>query len=354
MRLASVRPLLLLLAVAACEGSGPAALDEAGVRADLSAATAAVGSPATASLGALGPQISAAIGGLGVVADVPAALLADPNAVVAREELRARLLDRDRSVLADLPQVALGRTFVYDTLEDRYVVSDRAGAPANGVRFVLYAVDTATDEIQLPLSETGYADLTRSITDQAIMARVEAYLGVASAVKVLDYSATVSGTVTAPRITVAGFARNAGDSLTFSLVSALSLANQTIAIDWRAAVPSRGLASRVQQTISGGDLPSVMIDGLLQSASGNVGIGGTILRDTGGTLTVTVNGRTFATITVDAFGDETPTILNAQGQPLTEQQADMLEDIMDWFEDAFDFYEDLLDPVEHLLDLVLP
>lgn len=356
MRLASVRSLLLLTTVslAACESDGPAALDEAGVRADLSAATAAVGSPATAALGALGPQISAAIGGIGVIADVPASLLSDPNAVIAREELRTRMLSRDRSVLADLPQVALGKTFVYDTLEDRYVMSERAGAPANGVRFILYAVDTATDDIQLPLTETGYADLSRAITNQAIVARVEAYLGVQSPVKVLDYAATVSGTITAPQIVVAGFAKNASDSLTFSLTSAISLANSTIGIDWRAAVPSRGLASRVQQTITGGEVPSVMINGLLESGSGNVGISGTILRETGGTLTVSVNNKTFATITVDSFGDETPTILNGQGQPLTEQQVDMLEDILDWFEDAFDFYEDLLDPVENLLDLALP
>jgi hypothetical protein len=68
---------------------------------------------------------------------------------------------------------------------------------------------------------------------------------------------------------------------------------------------------------------------------------------------VSANGNTFATISVDSFDDESPTILNAQGQPLTNAQREMLEDIMDWFEDAFDFYEDLLDPVEHLLDLAM-
>lgn len=352
-----LRPILLLatFALAACDGAtGPRALDEAGLRADLSAASAAVSNAATSSLGTLGPEISAAIGGLGVVADLPASLLEDPSALVAREELRARLLDRDASVLADIPHVALGKTFVYDTLADGYVVSARAGAPANGVRFILYAVDTAADVIQLPLVETGYADLTRTITNQAIVARVEAYAGVASVVKVLDYSAAVSGTIVAPQIVVSGFAKNATDSLTFSLTSAISLATSTISIDWIAAVPSRGLVSRVQQTLSGGQIPSVTIDGRLSSHAGDIGIVGTIVQTTGGILTVKVNGKTFATIAVDSFDDETPTILNAQGQPLTDEQQDMLEDIMDWFEDAFDFYEDLLDPVEHLLDFVTP
>lgn len=356
MRSTHTRPLILLLAfsVAACDAAtGPRALDEAGVRADLTAASAAMGNAATASLGTLGPEISAAIGGLGVVADLPASLLEDPSALVAREELRARLLDRDASVMADLPQAALGKTFVYDTLEERYVVSERTGAPANGVRFILYAVDTAADVIQLPLVETGYADLTRTITNQSIVARVEAFAGVANVVKVLDYAAEISGTIVAPQIVVAGFAKNATDSLTFSLTSALSLAASTISIDWRAAVPTRGLVSRVQQTITGGESPSVAIDGLLTSDHGNVGIAGSILQATGGTLLVSVNGNAFATIAVDSFDDETPTILNAQGQPLTEAQREMLEDIMDWFEHAFDFYEDLMDPVEHLLDLAV-
>ncbi len=343
--------LLAMLSLAACEGAtGPGALDEAGVRADLTAASAAVGNPAGASLAALGPRISAAIGGLGVVADLPASLLEDPSAVVEREALRHRLLDRDASVLADLPQVALGRTFVYDTLEDRYVLSERTGAPANGVRFILYAVDTVADEILLPLVETGHADLTRTITDQAIIARVEAYAGVADPVKVLDYAAAISGTIVAPQIVVSGFARNATDSLAFSLTSAISLANSTISIDWRAAVPSRGLVSRVQQTLTGGESPSVTIDGLLESPSGNVGIIGTVVRETGGTLMVSVNGSPFATIAVDSFGDETPTILNASGAPLTDAQGAMLEQIMRWFDAAFDLYEDLLDPVERLLD----
>lgn len=355
MRSTRSRPLLLLAFVAAaCDGStGPRALDEAAVRADLTAASAAMSNAATASLGTLGPEISSAIGGLGVVADLPSALLEDPSALVAREELRARLLDRDASVLADLPQIALGKTFVYDTLEGRYVVSAREGAPANGVRFILYAVDTAADEIQLPLAETGYADLTRTVTNTSIIARVEAYAGVANVVKVLDYSATLSGTIVAPQIVVSGFAKNASDSLTFTLTSAVSLATSTISIDWLAAVPTRGLVSRVQQTLTGGESPSVAIDGLLESTHGSVGIVGTILQASGGTLTVSANGSTFATIAVDSFDDESPTILNAQGQPLTDAQREMLEDIMDWFEHAFDFYEDLLDPVEHLLDLAI-
>lgn len=349
MRHAPSRPFLLAaaFALAACDGTtAPLVLDEEGLRGDVTAAASAVSNPATVSLSALGPEISAAIGGVGAVAEVPVALLGDPTGFVAREALRARLLDRDRSVLTDLPQLVLGKTFVWDTTADRYVLSELAGAPANGVRFLLYAIDPVTHEIVVPLAQTGYVDITRTVTNQSLVARVEAYAG---QVKVLDYAAAVSGTIVAPRFVVSGFVRNATDSLAFELTSALSLAAHTIEIDWRAAVPTRGLSSRVQQTITGGEAPQVMLDGRLQSANGKVRIFGTILQATGGTLTVDVNDDLFATIAVESFDDEDPTILNAQGEPLTEQQREMLEEIMDWFEEAFDFYEDLLDPVERLL-----
>lgn len=354
MRSRTLRSLLsLTLIAAACESAtAPAPLDPAGVQADLSAASSAVSAPATVSLGALGPQIGLALDGAGGalgMADLPAALLKDPNALTAGAERGARVLGGGTASV--IPQAALGKTFEYDAELERYAAGQRAGAPANGVRFVLYAVDPITDALVFPLVETGYVDLTRSVTNQALTARVEAYSGGQAPAKVLDYAVSVQGTITNPTVIVAGFARNGVDSLTFTLNSTVSLATSTIAIDWRTALPSRGLSSRVEQTITGGEVPQVVIDGLLESQSGRVGITGTIAAQSGGTLTVKVNGSTFATITVDGPEDETPTILNAQGQPPTPAEAAMLRQILGWFQAAFETYEDLLDPVDRLLDL---
>lgn len=353
--LRSLLALSLLAVSAACESAtAPTPLDPAGLQADLAAASSAASAPASVSLGALGGQIGLALadaGGAVLLADLPSALLKDPNAVLERAELRARIMDGSGTASA-IPQAALGRTFEFDTILDRYAIGQRTGAPANGVRFVLYAVDVVTEALVFPLVETGYADLTRAVTDQAITARVEAWSGGLTPVKVLDYAASVQGTVTNPTILVAGFARNATDSVTFSLSSTVSFANQTIALDWRTALPARGLASRVQQTITGGESAQVAIDGLLQSGSGDVGITGTLFAQSGGTLIVRVNGDTFASITLDGLEDGTPTILNAQGQPLSESEQAMLRQILEWFEGAFDTYEDLLEPVARLLDIV--
>ena len=38
--------------------------------------------------------------------------------------------------------------------------TDRTGAPANGVRFLLYAVDPVTFQPVEPLVEAGYVDIT--------------------------------------------------------------------------------------------------------------------------------------------------------------------------------------------------
>lgn len=345
---------LALLAGAACSDStGPATLDPGALEADLVGANNAVAAPAVVSFTAVGAEIDAALvlmGGGAVVADLPAALVVNPKAVLERAELRARLLTQGGEAAA-IPAGALGATFEYDVQLGRYVKGIRTGAPAAGVRFILYAVDPATRAKIIPLVETGYVDLTRTVNSQSATARVEVFGGGTNLVKVLDYSATVSGLIVSPTILVEGFAKHQADSLVFSLRSSLSLANQTIDIDWRTALPSRSLTSRVQQTILGGSAPSVTIDGLLTSASGRVGITGTIDQASGGTLTVKVDGQTFATIAVTSTEDESPVILNKDGQPLSSREQAVLRQILEWFHQAFDTYEALLRPVARLLDV---
>jgi hypothetical protein len=53
----------------------------------------------------------------------------------------------------------LGKTFVYDPAQKRYIIDPaRAGAPANGVRFILY--DETSNGDPIAGREIGYADLT--------------------------------------------------------------------------------------------------------------------------------------------------------------------------------------------------
>jgi len=339
-----------LLMTAAC--SDPIApLDPQGVQADVGVAAAVLGTAPALSLGALGPTINFALadqGGAASVLALPMALINDPNALVKREKLRAQART-EMTTASVIPAPLLGVTMEFSVAQQRYVVGERVGAPENGVRFVLYAVDPVTEDIVVPLVETGYVDLTRTVANQAATARVEAFSNNGGLGKVLDYSVSIGGLLVSPTALVSGFARNGEDSLAFSLTSAFSLQNSTIEIDWRTALPTRGLTSRMQHTITGGEVGTIDIDGRIASRNGSVAITGTISQGTGGTLTVSTNGDRFATITVSP--ETEPVILNAQGQPPTEAQVAMLRQIIDWFEDAFDVYEDLLDPVETLLDI---
>ncbi len=349
--------LSLFAVVTACDGVvAPAPpLDEAGVVADLAAANEAAGNPAVSALAVLGTEIGVALGAdggaLGVAA-LPAHLLQDA-AKASKSPALQRLVVSDGTTAASIPAAALGRTFVYDTAFARYVVSDLVGAPFDGVRFVLYAVDPITDRVVLPLAQTGFADITRTLDGAIATVRLEAFAGGATPEKVLDYTATVSG-APVPTALVQGFARHGGDSLTFRLVTAVSLVASRYSLDWRSAVPTRAFATRVTQALTvSGETITVAIDALLRSGSRSISMTGTVDGATGGTITVKLDGETFATIETVGALEADPVILGPAGGPLTPAQESMLRALFRWFAQAFGFFGTLLSPVEHLLSFAI-
>ena len=62
--------------------------------------------------------------------------------------------------VADSSRSVLGHTFVIDVGTGEYAPDDgRGGAPLDGTRFILYAVDSTARSVVLPLSEIGYVDV---------------------------------------------------------------------------------------------------------------------------------------------------------------------------------------------------
>lgn len=351
---------LVTLVATACGDDGPtypSVFDPAALQSELGSAEAALTAPATRSFSLVGYDIDYALlqlGGGGAALDLPALLLAEEGATPsARVVERARLLtDGELRTAAAIPPAALGGTFEWDVTTDQYQLGDREGAPANGVRFILYAIDPITDRPAEPLVEAGYVDLTRSATTNSATARVQVFGGTVNPVKVLDYSASIEGTVTVPTVRVSGFAKNASDSLNFSLTTSVSLAAQSITLDWRTSLPTRDLASRVRQTISGDDEgpASISLDSWIQSANGRVDLDGVVNEATGGTLVVRVNGDVFAQMTLAASEDTDPVITGATGAPLTAEEEELLRRIFLWFGESFLVYLTLLAPVGTLLD----
>lgn len=100
------------------------------------------------------------------------------------------------------PSDALGKTYVWDPTRGAYVQSTLTGAPANGVRFLLYVIDPATETPALPLRELGYLDLTDRSSGHADTLGVVVALGTAT---VADYVIAGSSSLSSFTLTAAGY-----------------------------------------------------------------------------------------------------------------------------------------------------
>lgn len=342
-----------LLALGACGDDGPSApsvFDPVALQGDLGFAAEAMTAPATESFAAIGFMIDYALGGFGgggLVVEAPALLL--EGALKPKAELKQRLRTQASLKMASaIPAELLGETFEYDPETGEYAPGNRTGAPNNGVRFVLYAIDPLQGTPVVPLVEVGRADLTRTGSSTSAVARVQVVSG--AAVTVLDYQASVEGSATSPRIEVEGFARNGDDRLDFELATSFSLASDEITINWRTEMPTRGLTTRLEQRFVDGSNPRFTIDAAVISENGRVDLDGTVTENSGGTLTVKVNNETFARMILETAESEEPVIENAQGEPLTEEETETLHQIFEWFAGAFFTYISLLAPMGTLLD----
>jgi hypothetical protein len=242
-----------------------------------------------------------------------------------------------------------GDTFVYDPDTGEYAVDPaRTGAPANGVRFVIYEVRITGEPIVE--EEIGYADLIDEGDDseEDVALRL---LVVSDDVTVLDYRTTVDLTLTSGAITVDGFLRGErGEQLDFAIevVGTHQLEHSTLEISFDLGIDARdfsivGSVHGVEEGAEGeGDVELVV-----QHRDDEVRL---VMNGSEGQLdgSIHLNGQLFATVTGDA---ENPTILSADGDPLTPREMHVLHHIVDVVEDVFDFLEDLVDPVDEIVFL---
>ncbi len=132
------------------------------------------------------------------------------------------------------PTNFLGATFEWDDGLQRYAITERTGAPANGVRFILYAVDPFSGNPAMPLSEIGFLDLTDEGSASATRLNVYAETG---GIARLDYTVTATyallGDVIEATATGAGFISNGTRTLDFDLVQTVGFntADETMRVD---------------------------------------------------------------------------------------------------------------------------
>ncbi len=339
----------LLVGACADESTAPAnATNLSPLSADANVVSSVLDSPTAASLMAMGPSMDLAIGGSALVGSAIGFRATDlQSAKVAGRQLYQRLQGgaAPNTVADVIPQALTGRTLVFDPSFQRYVLSDRTGAPASGVRFVLYTINPLTNRPEEPLTEVGYADITRTATSTSISGRVEAFSGTTAPVKVMDYTATLTGVVVSPQVSVVGFAANGADRLEFTMTSSINVAQQQITINNQATVPTQSILVAVNVALSlSENSEAITMDGRIESPDGTLRISGGTNASGAGSYTVTVNGSTFATITFTPNAAE-PTVVDAAGRPLTAEQVEALRQIFVMFGSAFEIFDGLSAPI---------
>lgn len=219
----------------------------------------------------------------------------------------------------------LGTTYVFDQSEGRYVPSRRGGAPANGVRFILYAVNPVTHETVVG-SEIGHADLLDEGRARASGIALRLLI-VSNSITYLDYAVTVDGTPRSGTLGIVGAMTDGTTRANFRIAAraAATLTGFTTTVDFDFAVPSRrfGVTAALENTLTRGAF-SENTHLTVRSEGGRIEY---VVRGDFENIdaTISVNGRRFATATGPRAH---PEIRGAGGEALTEQEAHALRRIL--------------------------
>jgi hypothetical protein len=338
----------LALLLAACGGDDDTPFNPQGTSDDMAAVSAAFDAPAVQSFNALGDDMDNAFAApvLGSSARIVQGAIQGPRLRTAGESVarsvRALAGPRGGVALAVIPAEYLGDTYEYDTGSSSYVLGERTGAPANGVRFIVYAVNAITGVPVTPLQEVGYADVLDESTATSDALRV---MLVSDGTTYLNYGVTASVGETEIRATIDGFVTDGTTQVDFDLDNVVSDAlGGSITLDYELDVPSRDVSLDYLIAMTGsGD--NANVDLSLQGPNGSVGIVGALTAGDG-VLTARANGGDFAVM--DFVDEEVEEITKPDGSALTTQEYGALFAIWTLVMKGFDIFEDLADPVDNL------
>ena len=193
---------------------------------------------------------------------------------------------------------ALGTTYVWDPATNSYVASSDSGAPANGERFMLYALSQRTGLPSVPLTSIGYVDLT----DSSAGATSVTLVGTPAAEPPATYA---SYSVAADGASLAGFVTDGTTRLDLNVGADSTTSPGTLREQTAIAVAGQDLRVDESVTVSGENGDTVRMTTDLRVASGGevVRAAGDVTLDTttnlgSGQMAVSVNDSAFATITL--------------------------------------------------------
>ncbi|MFN0177800.1 MAG: hypothetical protein ACKVZ0_03305 [Gemmatimonadales bacterium] len=335
----------VLMSAACSDGTGPgtdqSAFDARKVREGLTAIEQVSSNPVLTSFRALSGEIPTAASGNGPAASRLVGVVRDIAGMVAPTG--------GPSLIPVIRSSIRGKTMVYDATANKYVVAEgRTGAPANGVRFILY------EELEgrpNPAKEIGYSDLIDEKAASATSAGLRLKV-VSGQVTHLDYSFDLSGSLSATTVKVVGFLSDGTERINFDLTTTGQLFGRggTVTVDGKIEVPSQqfsitarlvgeagneGGAGQVDLTVkAGSDVIAVKWTGNANSVDAKV----------------TVNGTLFATVTGSPAN---PVIRGEGGRELTAEEMQALGQVVEFAQGVFELIGGLLAPAAALLLLGL-
>ncbi len=367
---------LIVLAAGACgDGSGPVAelQDPGALQSEADAVDDAFQTPQFRSLEALdglvdftalpSPGLGAVAALVGVTRPSRSDAHATPQqAMAARAQSIRRLLSSSSASASPsltppvIPGGSLGVTYEWDEVAAQYADFGTPGAPANGVRFVLYAVDPFTGEPASPLNSVGYVD----IIDQgnASTSSLRVVVVGDDAVTYADYDVTATAGTSSFTASSDGYITDGTRRLDFNVSLGASGNETDFTADFNVTLDLNTPAVLIDLSFGLTATPSTLssdIDFIFERSGETVRTVGTLtVTDQGGgtfvgtaNLRIEVNGHLFATITSNG---NTTTIVGGDGEPLTNEELAAVQRLFQLPDEVFDEVFDLLDPAFDILN----
>jgi len=223
-----------------------------------------------------------------------------------------------------IPADLLGTTFEWDDVEGAYAATERTGAPAGGVRFILY------DRTQVPLVENGFLDLTDESDPSADRLNVHVEK---SGVTRLDYDVEVIETTSALTLTVDGFVTDGTSRVDFEVVQVIAetAGGFSMAVSYSLSLAGESLGVEVAYVLDFATAISVELTTTFVNGANTLVL--YMSQEGEGDLTGSVqwNGDLVMTIIDDGTGQ--PTFLGPEGEELTAAEAAAIQEM---FETSFD------------------
>lgn len=229
-------------------------------------------------------------------------------------------------MLALFPVNVRGKVFQWDTAGGgKYRITDSTQAgPANGVRFILYQVNTATGRPSLPLTTQGYVDLIDQSTLQANVLHVLLMVGTQTAA---DYTITQVSTTTTDTLAAAGSVKDVvagGSPVSFTLTHALTLADSSLVTNF--SVTGNAASVTMHTAYAGAGGSSVTLDWVLQKNGSVEVVGGSTASAIN--FQFKLNGTAWATV---GGTPSAPTFTGAAGRALTAADLVAMGEILQGF-----------------------